>query len=174
MLIHTDAFQLVDYNDRQDGADAAEGSPAKPRSRPRRHGDSDSDTDFQADGSDDEESLAPDDQVDVGELAPAPDGKVSGLAVAGPASQRQRKPRAGPTGESNSAFSCAFNKAMAAARDRVRMRGVALTPQLHQKLEAAIREALAEKRASALNTSTTKQRASPRTQTPTRKNRSRD
>ncbi|KAB2568919.1 Chromatin remodeling factor mit1 [Lasiodiplodia theobromae] len=88
---------LVDYNDRQDGADAAEGSPAKPRSRPRRHGDSDSDTDFQADGSDDEESLAPDDQVDVGELAPAPDGKVSGLAVAGPASQRQRKPRAGPT-----------------------------------------------------------------------------
>ncbi|OJD34070.1 chromatin remodeling complex subunit [Diplodia corticola] len=91
---------LVDYNDLGDGVDAAAGSPAKAHGRSRRGGDSDSDTDFHADGAasgDDEESVQADDHVDVSELAPARDGKVSGLAVAGQTPQKQRKRRSSPT-----------------------------------------------------------------------------
>ncbi|KAL0260239.1 hypothetical protein SLS55_003924 [Diplodia seriata] len=164
---------LVDYNDRQDGADAAEGSPAKPRGRPRRGVESDSDTDFHADGgSDEEESLHGDDQVDVGELGPAPDGKVSGLAAASQASQKPRKPLPGPTGESSSASLSAFNNAMAAARARLVMRGVILTPELREALESAVRRELADKEEEeARKLSSPKQKAPTRTQAPTQKRR---
>ncbi|EOD46846.1 putative chromatin remodeling complex subunit protein [Neofusicoccum parvum UCRNP2] len=130
---------LVDYNDRQDGADAGDDpSPAKFRGRPRRRGDSESDTDFQADGSEDEESVPPDDamQVDAGELAPTPNGKVSGLAASGKATQRSRKPVSGPTGESQD-FESALHISIVMARARLASRGVELTPELNRALEAA-------------------------------------
>lgn len=137
-------FQAVDYNfDRQDGP-ADDASPAKPR-RQRGRDDSESDTDFQADGSENEESI-PDEgmAVDPGELAPAPGGRVSGLAASGQAIQKARKSE--PTGESQPP-SPAFLEAMTIARARVVERGGHLTPELNVALASAVRSALATREA---------------------------
>ncbi|EKG14475.1 SNF2-related protein [Macrophomina phaseolina MS6] len=140
-LKHADPyFQLVIYNDR-DGAEAAEdASPAKSRGRPRRGGDSESDTDFQADGSEDEESI-PDEagRIDASELAPVQDGKVSGLAAAGQSMQKPKKPLPGPTGESTQHSESLFRDAMAVARDRLLTRGTELTPELEASVANSIR-----------------------------------
>ncbi|KAF2137238.1 uncharacterized protein K452DRAFT_321932 [Aplosporella prunicola CBS 121167] len=81
------ARMLVDYNvnDREAGLDVEEAdnvAPGKNRGRHRKK--DDSDTDFQAEGSEDEESI-PDvgeAQVDVTELAEAPPQKDRGIAAA--------------------------------------------------------------------------------------------
>lgn len=84
-------------------------------------------------------------QVDAGELAPTPNGKVSGLAASGKATQRSRKPVSGPTGESQD-FESALHISIVMARARLASRGVELTPELNRALEAAVRNQLIKNR----------------------------
>lgn len=153
--------QLVDYNDR-DGVEAAEEpSPVKPGRRPRRREDSESDTDFQAEGSDDEESI-PDEagRIDASELAPTPEGKVSGLAASGPTTmQKAPKPRSGPSGKSTrTSESASFHTAMNAARARLISRGTKITPKVEGALASAIRFSLSKKHADGQEASAPKMR----------------